>query len=363
MKNLKKLVIASFMLVIAFVAVVSSTYAWFTQGTEASVNNITIGVVDAEKSLLISKDGTTWAKGLAFDFANKQLTPTTIVTDDGSVDHFNKLMWDDNLNPYLVEATEMEESTVIPQNVEHLEGFIKFDLYFQIGVDDATKWATTTLNMDLNALNALKDNTPNALAISSFRLAVAEGANDNVLTVIESYADGEGRYNSGSQFVKDNGWMALCAKNVAGILSEEDHIYTVDAEHNDAHVADTSYAHGPLVELNGTGEGNATGATAYQLKAVDAIYGAINEGVYSTTTGKVVDLDNGTTGSGATLAPVYELELGANSVNPTTYVESTDHLIRTYHLVFYVWMEGWDGDCVNAASAVEYMFNLKFKVK
>lgn len=58
MKNMKKLIISAFMLVIAFMALVSSTYAWFTSSDVATVSNIQISTVSADNLLIAYKDTT-----------------------------------------------------------------------------------------------------------------------------------------------------------------------------------------------------------------------------------------------------------------------------------------------------------------
>ena len=58
MKNMKKLLVSAFMLMIAFVALVTSTYAWFTNSEVATVSNIQISTVSADNLLVAYKDTT-----------------------------------------------------------------------------------------------------------------------------------------------------------------------------------------------------------------------------------------------------------------------------------------------------------------
>lgn len=69
MKNLKKLMIASFMLVVAFVALVSSTYAWFSQSNTATVTGIELTAV-AEGNLVVNGGDIVPAKStkIAYEF-------------------------------------------------------------------------------------------------------------------------------------------------------------------------------------------------------------------------------------------------------------------------------------------------------
>ena len=125
MKNLKKLVIASFMLVIAFVAVVSSTYAWFTRGTDAKVNDITISVVDAQKSLLIGRENGVWSRNVTVDPVGK-MTPVTLVSGNSgtTVTRFDQLKWSDALVPSLEPAEVLKEGA---ENAEYIAADATFD--------------------------------------------------------------------------------------------------------------------------------------------------------------------------------------------------------------------------------------------
>ncbi|MBP5551526.1 MAG: hypothetical protein J6X93_05710 [Bacilli bacterium] len=393
MKNLKKLVIASFMLVIAFVAVVSSTYAWFTQGQDAKVSEISIGVVDASKSILISKDNSSWVRELDLGFDGK-ITPVTMNATASGSDFTNpvfyQIVWDDELIPSYGDAVELVENTdsdyesfvqceatdefdeTVIYYVEDSEaesgysaieidedtfdaapttyytnnadkaGYIKFDLYFQINVANTSEWDGTKLHMDLTGLKAydldpttgeLKklNNEPinNEDAVSSFRMAVLSNGKlvkiiENQVADIDSEAEGDqndGRYGVGRQFNINNAWMQKMS----------------NASENDVHTFVAPDA--------------ATNATKYELKA------KYNEDAYSLTAPHNV----------ATGAGNYEYFLsieGSDTVADTAlFWKSDDGLTRTYKLTIYVWMEGWDGDNVNAAASCQYRFGLSFRAE
>ena len=379
MKNLRKLVIASFMLVIAFVAVVSSTYAWFTGGNTATISDITIGVVDAEKSMLISKDGQTWSRSIAVNPVGK-ITPTTLRSSGGMA--FQELDWDEdaqhNLIPVYNSASALKEkgfgnvdeegfeqvsdvtsanfanygrklyvkndsdeyvvATEYAENtsyyIDHSEdkGFVQFDIYFQITVLEANEWATTKINMDIEDLHAYKGQTAQASevenkeAASCFRLAVVEtGTAQNqtaTLKQITEYnpTDTDGVYGAGDQFGLGNAWFKML---------------------KDYQDANASFTQALAKEES---------ATVYSLAAdyADASSKAVANG------GKLVAL-NYETGN-------YEYVLDT-SANNAFVSETADGLTRTYKITVYVWMEGWDGDNINASSNVRYIFDLKFQAQ
>ena len=158
MKNLKKLVIASFMLVIAFVAVVSSTYAWFTQGTTAEINDIQIGVVDANKAMLVSTDGTNWSKEIELNY-NGKLTPATVMNFTSGELKFQQLSLGNNPleDSVALPVSNLEEPEVVAEGAEGYDqylldkaayddavktvgGYVKVELYFQVTVNAITDW-------------------------------------------------------------------------------------------------------------------------------------------------------------------------------------------------------------------------------
>ena len=337
MKNLKKLVIASFMLVIAFVAVVSSTYAWFTSSSNAKVNDITIGVVDAAKSLLISKDaGEHWGRSVDYSFKGKY-TPVTIDTHSGT--NFYELDVDDYLNAYYKNATLLSE-----QGQTTDEGYVKLDLRFQVDAKDDnlsnTKIKVQLINVhafdatDLDAAKATQNGSitsENGYALSSFRVAFAENG-ESITRVIEAnrtLVDGEtqGLYGSGNQFRLENAWMERYA-------ATPEHIIVGEAQDS----AVTGYV--------SKGKYVTKGNDCYTLDNKDAVY--TTNGVLQTWADETV-----------------EFEISKFYTTVDCSAEATLANVRTAyaHVVIYVWMEGWDGDCENVASGCFYRFGLSFEVE
>ena len=384
MKNLKKLVIASFMLVIAFVAVVSSTYAWFTQGQDATVNTIQIGVVDANKSLLISKDNASWARTLAFGYDGR-ITPVTMEATSSEGNYINpafkQIVWDDELVPSYANATKLDDNTVSNYaqyvqaqsfdssakyytrsgeegaytytvasgvtsanfasgiyfiNKADAVGYLELQLYFQIIVARESDWNGTYVHMDLEDLHAYNFTGENGAANtqdtnheaeSSFRMAVVY--NGNIVRILKTKDETvgsvvyDGGYGEGKQFAKDSGWMKK--------------------------MAEQANAANKFVELQDN-------ADEYNLLATreQAVYGAkeydINNAMQENTSNPMYEYD----------LPIALADTLANS--GCVYI-SEDGLTRTYHMTLLVWMEGWDGDNTNAASSCQYQFGLSFRAE
>ena len=414
MKNLKKLVIASFMLVIAFVAVVSSTYAWFTTGKDATVNEISVGVVDASKTMLIGREKDVWSKSVTVKPYGK-ITPVTLRSDAaGTVGMFQQLIWDSTLTPSFENATALTDEYVKTQdqsiqagkdyytlsvndtthvatftkvatpNAENLatyyeqinaakeyvkasgqydseaeyytlsnntytkvttsssedfanyyvkneayakpEGYITFDLYFKLTVNDATDWANTSIQMDVTGLHAYNydehdqiTNEENPRALSSFRLAVAE--NGTLAQLVEGVGtDMSGRYGEGPQFALSNGWLEMLNNATTGYIEK-------DTVNNKFVLADT-YKDAFSAEDLYDAQDNADGVRQYDTGDAKFEY--------------VMSCANGS-----------NAEIVAD--------RSLDGLTKTFKITIYVWMEGWDGDNVNAAASCQYVFGLSFR--
>jgi len=353
MKNLKKLVIASFMLVIAFVAVVSSTYAWFTTSSDAKVSDITIGVVDATKSLLISKqqDNLSWSKNLSYDFSGDKYTPVTINTSNKVLDSTNpfyELELDNNLYAYYMQAQQLVEADNTAQT-----GYVRLDLVFQIQAAENlynSKIYVDVINLHAFAKDVALDvaNDSNAqendYAMSSFRLAfVNNGTVEQIIqgTRTATSPDVVGTYGEGNQFKATNAWMQKYAATAA-----QDYQYT-DGENDVTPVVKGGFVtaganNGPW-ELNDPDD-------AYD--STNSIVKNYNQTTYAPANDNVADAE-------------YAISTFYKEVACTNAITATDTDVTTGYakISIYVWMEGWDGDCENLASGGSYRFGLQFQVK
>lgn len=133
MKNFRRTIYPIFaMLVVALLSLVSVTYAWFTKGNVASVNDLTLDV-ESSDGLLISLDGETWVSNLTGITFNGELTPLSTVgamktTGTGGIDIFSA-DYEDGLLKNIVEATKCTQSTD--------KGYYAMNLYFQNSSDKA----------------------------------------------------------------------------------------------------------------------------------------------------------------------------------------------------------------------------------
>jgi hypothetical protein len=156
MKNSKKLIIASLMLVFAFVAVVSSTFAWFTMQQQAEVEEITLNVATAGTDLQISTDGTEGSYGYSITLGEitGKLAP---VTFDDSDDTFKGLAFDETDTFFVYENAV----AVKPGATEANEGYLEYDLWFKsseaIDVNlDLSESKSTILSGNTSALGSLR---------------------------------------------------------------------------------------------------------------------------------------------------------------------------------------------------------------
>lgn len=354
MKNLKKLVIASFMLVIAFVAVVSSTYAWFTTSSDAKVSDITIGVVDATKSLLISKDqdNLSWSKNLSYDFSGDKYTPVTIHTSNKVLDSTNpfyELELDNNLYAYYMQAQQLVEADNTAQT-----GYVRLDLVFQIQA--AENLYNSKIYVDVINLHAFAKNVAlnvandsgeeeNEYAMSSFRLAfVKNGTVEQIIqgTREATSPDVAGTYGAGNQFKATNAWMQKYAATAA-----ENYQY-IDDENNNVT---------PVVKGGFVTAGADNGP--WTLNNPDAAYATTNSIVKNYNQSTYAPTDDNVTDAEYAITTFYK------EVACTTAITEADTDVTTGYakISIYVWMEGWDGDCENLASGGSYRFGLQFQVK
>ena len=181
--------------------------------------------------------------------------------------------------------------------------------------------------MDINGLQAFDYNaqgqrteTANASAVSSFRLAITEGNNPSTIAQIVEGA-GTNRYGAGPQFALTNGWLGMLndsAYNASNNVIEKG---------NESFALQSTYADAASKNFY-VAETNESG-----VKLVDA------------TDGK------------------FEYVMNCGNSCAAQIEQSDDLLTKTFQITVYVWMEGWDGDNVNAAASCEYVFGLSFRAQ
>lgn len=199
MKSSKKLIIASLMLVFAFVAVVSSTFAWFTMQQQADVEEITLNVAAAGKDLQISTTGDEGSYGYTITLGSitGKLTP---VTFDASDDTFKALVFA-NPDKYLVYENAI---AVKPGDALTNEGFFEYDLWFKSS-------ESIPVNLDLLTSATTSDNT-SALGALRFMFVEVNGTTEDALTrKIWEPTLGSGSFGKGDFYNPANNYIAYNA--------------------------------------------------------------------------------------------------------------------------------------------------------
>lgn len=219
MKSIKKLIMASLMLVLAFVGVVASTFAWFTMQNQVDVDDIQLNVGTAGFDLQVSFDDENYGYTLALPTLSEDFTfiPTTYQTT------FKHLVLDTNsesptYGQYIYEAispltynatTEVWDGTVADTS------YITFDLYFT-----SSEATPLLIKFDVTTFEAaLTDSlgVANALSKGAFRVMFEEdGPETSLVNIFEpfyaaAYDNDEnlfGTFGLGEFYKKDRGFIA-----------------------------------------------------------------------------------------------------------------------------------------------------------
>lgn len=195
MKNSKKLIIATLMLVFAFVAVVSSTYAWFTMQNEASVDTIELDVVASGKDLQISTTGAEGSYGFLAKLGTIDGTISPVTYD--MIDGFQKLVLNNGVYEYAAaEAFEPNDTA------ENDNGYLVYDIWFL-----STQEVDVTINKSTTAFTGT-----NTKALDALRIMFVEvdGTNNEVADSIKIYEPrvGTGSFGEGDYYLVDNSYIA-----------------------------------------------------------------------------------------------------------------------------------------------------------
>lgn len=296
MKNSKKLIIATIMLVFAFVAVVSSTYAWFTMQQEAEVTNLELQAATAGSDLQISLTGVDGSYGYSVSLAETKakLLPVTYDLKDTK---FYQLAIDTadgvNKNKFkYVEASAIAPGTAEKDGTKNNEGYLSFDLYFKTASTTAL-----TLKLDTKALFAVGNEDPTDI-LGTLRIMfvpyTAEGADYSNAVIYEHLKDETSTFGTGDYFLDANKYIAY----------------------------------------------NAFTHTDYQF------LNALSDGKYSL---------NDTFFS----ARKYTTNANYNVTEQYLTLGTIDNTAAK-HFTVNIWLEGWDGDTTNKAALQKFITYLKF---
>ncbi|MFA7367952.1 MAG: hypothetical protein WC008_06550 [Bacilli bacterium] len=344
MKSTKKLLMATLMLVVAFVAASSATFAWFTMRQEAVVNDIQLEAASVGEDLQISKDGTTFGYSANIGTIYGKLEP---VTFDATEKGFYKLgLTNENFQKKYVFQYLSANSNIINTSEEdadeesyYADSFLAFPLWFR-----TSNSTVNTLNFDASsAFVAPEDAADEDLAaLKTLRIMfivgedvteyqpweLVEEEGEEVLTrtanstlIYEPFNEGEGTYGSGAYFSKDTApvYIAEDAFNFSGV--------TMDAAE--------LIPYSPFAAFTGDFEDrlNIIDATGDDY-ALDEIFQKKAE--YKTVKSSELTAENN-------ILRIGDLKAG------------TDAQIQVV-----IWIEGWDGDTVNNAALGNFIARLKF---
>ncbi|MDD3191846.1 MAG: hypothetical protein PHP41_03750 [Bacilli bacterium] len=326
MKSTKKLIIAAFMLVFAFVAAVSSTFAWFTLQNEVDVDEISVEVGAAGNDLQIAGlDGS-----FSYSYALTQPTGVTLLPvtwDNTATPSFQKL----SLNagggtPYFEYASASGASLGYADSTYTWNGtgdYLTYDLQFRSNTTALEVYLDLAANpFTLNETDPLKA-AQNAEVLKTIRIMFvdldSEGDEVPASRVIYSpYYNVLSDFGNGDYFLKDSGWIAegaFWANPTTPLLSE-----TVNAGADETPgTADDYY------------EVNTTNVKSYPTYIPFA--GELST-VISTTR---VDETKG---------------LKVTTLETKAVAES----VRVY-----IWIEGWDGNATNESALSAFDTRLLFK--
>ncbi len=302
---------ATLMLVVAFVAATSATFAWFTMRQEATVSDLQLQAATYGEDLQISLSATgDFGFNVTLPALYGQLKP---VTFDKTEETFYTLEVDQET--YKFKQVETTANVKNGTSGTPVNGFLEFDLWFR-----TTNTEVDTLNFDVTSVFTTTDPAEaevlDTLRVMFIPTATASGYVDYVdattLVFENQTAANSGTYGTGDYFVQTNKFIAAEAFK-----------YTVG-----------NYPFQP-----------AAPASEYGFLKEDESGFVLDSGAYQLD-------DTFDTNSKYTtkLAPG-----DANVLKIADFSSAADLRVRVV-----IWIEGWDGDTTNNAALQYFVAGLKF---
>lgn len=329
MKSLKKLITASLMLVIAFVGVVASTFAWFTMQNQVTVDDLQLEVGVAGRDLQISLDGTNFGYRVALaplpvdegETLGFKLKPVTYRNDSLGGWMFNTLALDEE-GVYEYDSTQsLLYNGTTWDGTAGTSSFFEFDAWFVSSA--ATISAPLVVRFDAYAFEgALSALTLDGQAFGALRVKFAvydeledefvdviiyepnyatASAYDNDTNLIGTFGTGS-FYNDTKKFISNTAFAPF-VQDTLSTINGEDH-YVLEAS-----VLDEKYEHTYFES-----------ASAARSADLTVTYG---------TTARFIDI-------------VSLQSANASQVRIT------------------IWLEGWDGDATNEIATQNLAARLLF---
>lgn len=189
MKSIKKLIMASLMLVLAFVGVVASTFAWFTMQNQVDVDNIQLNVSEAGDDLQISTDGSAFSYNVGLTTPEGELIPVTFLQSDKS---FQTLDLNENVYEYVAASAIAGAGT---------QGYLTFNLWFRSAEALDVKFNATAFEDALTS-NAVEPEDLEAIKTLRIMFVQLDELDAEVSRTIYEpfYIDGSSTYGTGNFF-------------------------------------------------------------------------------------------------------------------------------------------------------------------
>jgi len=243
MKNLKKLILSGILLVVALVAAVSSTLAWFTMQQDASVNDMELGAASEGLDLQISTDNTNWGYVVTVASPNGALLKPTTFDKSGTA--FKELAFDTDATNEDKNKFKYVDTTAIEPGATTGEGYLTFDLYFKSSNENIK-------NLYLNITESLLNtDLENKTILSTVRMMfiVQEDTSSSSLTaydstntlIYEPNYEETSTYGNGAYFLQANNYIAANAFTHTSYKFLNDELTSGYYTLNDTFFADRKY--------------------------------------------------------------------------------------------------------------------------
>lgn len=307
-KTLRKAMLSTIcMLIVGVMSLTGVTYAWFTSGADAAINNVTVDVVAADGGIQFSKNGTDWMSQTTSMDEIKFAPVSTVgaLNEDREIKFFSGAV-----NPEKMSEIKTTETTA---------GYFALPLYIR-------NVSGSQITVQLQDLEIPSD----ALAASKY----AQYASRIALVI-------EKKYTSTTAFEAS---------------FEENYTYNGPAA--------TVIVYEPFSELHTETAKKVTGATD---NSGPIPYSGVKKVSSTIVKTPAATDDQGNT----TSEPVYYNYINANhtelvdvvtgltyEASDVTFTLENDEYIE---VTIYVWIEGQDIDCENSVSGGKYSFNLVFE--
>ena len=320
----RRLLVLLIALLFTMVLFTSSTYAWFTANQTVTVSRLTVNVA-AQNGIQISADGTNWksviqttditgahsgAYGDSINQIPATLEPVSTVgavDDDGLMEMYYGTVGTNSNGDYILTATKSTEQ-------EGTTGkFIAFDLFFK--VDAATDIFLTT-NSGVRTLDDTDKGIQNASRIAF--VVLGNTASGSSVSTIQGLNNG----SASNAYI----WEPNYDVHTAAAVSHARDTYGVTTTETGGDLLEYSGVKAPIASTN------------------NVIVRQSSPTAYSTTYSNYFDdvtVTYSTIAGFSTQKQIFSLQTGVTKVR------------------IYMWIEGQDVDCENAASGGNIAYDLQ----